>query len=51
LTLLTPVLPRTLTQTDLTLLLVGTVIGSGIFLVPGTVLAASGGHVGLALAV
>ncbi|HUF24258.1 MAG TPA: amino acid permease [Vicinamibacterales bacterium] len=44
-------LPRTLRQTDLTLLLVGTVIGSGIFLVPGSVLAASGGHVGLALAV
>jgi len=44
-------LARTLGQTDLTLLLVGTVIGSGIFLVPGTVLAASGGHVGLALTV
>ncbi|MDQ3171091.1 MAG: amino acid permease, partial [Acidobacteriota bacterium] len=38
-------------QTDLTLLLVGTVIGSGIFLVPGSVLAQSGGHVGLALTV
>lgn len=44
-------LARTLRQTDLTLLLVGTVIGSGIFLVPGSVLAQSGGHVGLALAV
>ena len=44
-------LARTLRQTDLTLLLVGTVIGSGIFLVPGSVLAESGGHVGLALTV
>jgi basic amino acid/polyamine antiporter, APA family len=44
-------LPRTLTQTDLVLLLVGTVIGSGIFLVPGGVLQQSGGHVGLALMV
>ena len=44
-------LARTLKQTDLTLLLVGTVIGSGIFLVPGAVLKESGGHVGLALAV
>ncbi len=44
-------LARTLRQTDLTLLLVGTVIGSGIFLVPGSVLAQSGGHVGLALTV
>jgi basic amino acid/polyamine antiporter, APA family len=42
-------LARTLRQTDLTLLLVGTVIGSGIFLVPGAVLQNSGGHVGLAL--
>ena len=33
------------------LLLVGTVIGSGIFLVPGGVLQQSGGHVGLALIV
>ena len=44
-------LARTLRQTDLTLLLIGTVIGSGIFLVPGSVLAQSGGHVGLALTV
>jgi APA family basic amino acid/polyamine antiporter len=44
-------LARTLTQTDLVLLLVGTVIGSGIFLVPGGVLRQSGGHVGLALLV
>jgi basic amino acid/polyamine antiporter, APA family len=44
-------LPRTLRQTDLTLLLVGTVIGSGIFLVPGAVLQNSGGNVGLAYAV
>ena len=44
-------LARTLRQTDLTLLLIGTVIGSGIFLVPGTVLQNSGGHVGLALVV
>lgn len=42
-------LARTLTQTDLVLLLIGTVIGSGIFLVPGGVLQQSGGHVGLAL--
>jgi APA family basic amino acid/polyamine antiporter len=44
-------LPRTLRQSDLTLLLVGTVIGSGIFLVPGSVLLHSGGHVGLALTI
>jgi APA family basic amino acid/polyamine antiporter len=44
-------LARTLRQTDLTLLLIGTVIGSGIFLVPGAVLQNSGGHVGLALVV
>ena len=44
-------LARTLTLTDLSLLLVGTVIGSGIFLVPGAVLQNSGGHVGLALTV
>ena len=44
-------LTRTLRQTDLTLLLVGTVIGSGIFLVPGAVLTNSGGDVTLALMV
>lgn len=48
---MSPDLKRTLRQTDLTLLLVGTVIGSGIFLVPGAVLRDSGGHVGLALIV
>ena len=46
-----PSLARTLTNKDLVLLLVGTVIGSGIFLVPGGVLQQSGGHVGLALTV
>jgi APA family basic amino acid/polyamine antiporter len=46
-----PLLARTLRQVDLTLLLIGTVIGSGIFLVPGTVLENSAGHVGLALVV
>ena len=44
-------LARTLTKQDLVLLLVGTVIGSGIFLVPGGVVQQSGGHVGLALTV
>jgi APA family basic amino acid/polyamine antiporter len=44
-------LARTLTQKDLALLLVGTVIGSGIFLVPGGVVQQSGGHAGLALTV
>ena len=44
-------LARTLNKRDLVLLLVGTVIGSGIFLVPGGVLRESGGHVGLALMV
>lgn len=44
-------LARTLEQRDLVLLLIGTVIGSGIFLVPGGVLQQSGGHVGLALMV
>ncbi len=44
-------LSRTLSATDLTILVVGSVIGSGIFLVPGPVLAQSGGSVGLALAV
>lgn len=38
-------LPRTLGLRDLTLLVVGTVIGSGIFLVPGAVLAQVHGHV------
>ena len=44
-------LARTLTKQDLVLLLVGTVIGSGIFLVPGGVVQQSSGHVGLALTV
>src|SRR5688572_29732648 len=44
-------LARTLRQVDVVLLLIGTVIGSGIFLVPGAVLQNSGGHVGLALLV
>lgn len=44
-------LPRTLTFRDLVLLIVGTVIGSGIFLVPGPVLRDVHEHVGLALAV
>lgn len=38
-------LPRTLGFRDLTLLVIGTVIGSGIFLVPGAVLAQVHGHV------
>lgn len=44
-------LSRTLTFRDLVLLIVGTVIGSGIFLVPGPVLRDVHEHVGLALAV
>ena len=44
-------LERTLSATDLTILVVGSVIGSGIFLVPGAVLAQSGGSVPIALAV
>jgi APA family basic amino acid/polyamine antiporter len=44
-------LPRTLGVFDLTLLVVGTVIGSGIFLVPGGVLRQAGGRVALALAI
>lgn len=44
-------LPRTLTLRDLILLIVGTVIGSGIFLVPGPVLREVHEHVGLALSV
>ncbi len=44
-------LPRTLTFRDLVLLIVGTVIGSGIFLVPGPVLRDVHRHVWLALAV
>lgn len=44
-------LPRTLTFRDLVLLIVGTVIGSGIFLVPGSVLRNVQHRVGLALLV
>ncbi|HMK92452.1 MAG TPA: amino acid permease [Thermoleophilia bacterium] len=44
-------LPRTLTLVDLALLSVGSVIGSGIFLLPATVLRQCGGEPGLALAV
>jgi len=44
-------LDRTLGLKDLTLLVVGCVIGSGIFLVPGVVLRQSGGDVGIALLV
>ena len=44
-------LRRTLRPRDLILIVVGTVIGSGIFLVPGPVLRQTGGDVRLALAV
>ena len=44
-------LRRTLGFTDLVMITLGTVIGSGIFLVPGVVLRQTGGHVGLALLV
>jgi APA family basic amino acid/polyamine antiporter len=44
-------LARTLTYRDLLLLIVGAVIGSGIFLVPGEVLAGVRGSVGLAMLV
>lgn len=44
-------LPRTLQLRDLVLIVVGTVIGSGIFVVPGAVLRQSGGDVGVALIV
>lgn len=44
-------LTRTLTLRDLILIVIGTVIGSGIFLVPGPVLRQSGGSVGVALLV
>lgn len=42
-------LQRTITRNDVALLVVGSVIGSGIFLVPGGVLTQSGGSVGLAM--
>jgi APA family basic amino acid/polyamine antiporter len=44
-------LDRTLSLKDLVFICIGTVIGSGIFLVPGTVLRQSDGAVGLALLV
>ena len=44
-------LNRTLTLRDLILIVVGTVIGSGIFLVPGVVLKQSGGSIGVSLLV
>ncbi len=44
-------LRRVLTRTDLILIVVGTVIGSGIFVVPGAVLRQTGGSVGIALLV
>lgn len=44
-------LKRTLGTTDLTLLVIGNVIGSGIFLVPSSVLQQSGGSVAVASAV
>jgi APA family basic amino acid/polyamine antiporter len=42
-------LQRTISRNDVALLVVGSVIGSGIFLVPGGVLTQSGGSVGLAM--
>ena len=48
---MTATLHRTLTLRDLILIVIGTVIGSGIFLVPGPVLRQSGGSVGVALLV
>src|SRR5574341_437490 len=44
-------LARVLRLSDVILIVVGTVIGSGIFLVPGSVLREAGGDVGLALLV
>ena len=44
-------LRRVLRLQDLVLLIIGTVIGSGIFLVPGVVLKAVGGSLPLALSV
>ena len=44
-------LARVLRLPDLVYIVLGTVIGSGVFLVPGPVLQESGGHVGIALGV
>jgi len=44
-------LRRTLRAGDVMLIVIGSVIGSGIFIVPGTVLRQTGGHVGVMLAV
>jgi basic amino acid/polyamine antiporter, APA family len=44
-------LERVLRQSDLVYIVLGTVIGSGVFLVPGPVLQESGGRVGIALGV
>ena len=44
-------LNRTLTLRDLILIVIGTVIGSGIFLVPGLVIRQTGGSIGVALLV
>ena len=46
-----PGLARVLSFRDLVFIVVGTVIGSGIFLVPGGVLRQSEGHIGVALVV
>ncbi|HSL68641.1 MAG TPA: amino acid permease, partial [Longimicrobiales bacterium] len=47
----TRALDRILSLRDLVLLVIGAVIGSGIFLVPGVVLAQTGGRIGVALLV
>ena len=44
-------LKRTLTARDVAVITAGTIIGSGIFLTPGGVLASSGGFVGVSLSV
>ena len=46
-----PALPRLLGLRQLVFIVIGSVIGSGIFIVPGAVLRQSGGSVGLALVV
>jgi APA family basic amino acid/polyamine antiporter len=48
---MTQKLPRVLRFSDLVLLTLGSVIGSGIFIVPATVLTLTGGNLGLALLV